>query len=686
MSDRLFDLLPALHRVSDAQAGHALEQLMAVLQEELDRLQLDVEGLYDNWFVETCDDWVVPYLGDLVGVRGLGDPNAAELGQRGLVANALARRRRKGTVAVLEQLATDATGWSAKAVEFFSLLGWTQNLNHVRPGAGGTANIRDGERLELTGGPFDPLAHTADVRHIDNSRGRYGIPNVGVFLWRLQAYPIQRGTPFSPAVFDGRYWFDPLGRDTRLFNRPRGEEDIDHLAEELNVEGPLRARALRKELRAGVPATLADDDGTPRFLSPADPVFSVTIDQALVPPAQLEVCDLQDSSRRAPAGKTVAVDPHRGRLVLAPGALQPASIEVSYAYGSPGDLGGGPYDRRASVTPEIRAAIDALEPAQVFQRGVSRTAGPNLVGTPAAALADWNLATPDPPVAVIALMDSRTFKGNLTIAVPAGCRLIIAAGDWPDDAAGIRRPGRIEARDVRAVIDGSITVTGVAGTPNAAPGQLVLDGLLVSGAITVAPGDLGRLRVAHCTAASLSVQTGVAEAARNSDLDVEIERSMLGPVAITANADTVRIADSILDAGGATAVMAGDLDISRSTVMGWTVARTLWASECVFENHVVVERRQEGCVRFSSLTVSSRVPRRFRCTNAAPDFTSTDRAHQAYGQLAATCPAEIRHGAEDGGEMGALHFLLESQRVASLRARIDEHLRFGLEAGVFFVT
>ena len=36
--------------------------------------------------------------------------------------------------------------------------------------------------------------------------------------------------------------------------------------------------------------------------------------------------------------------------------------------------------------------------------------------------------------------------------------------------------------------------------------------------------------------------------------------------------------------------------------------------------------------------------------------------------------------------MGALHFLLAAQRVASLRARIDEHLRFGLEAGVFFVT
>ena len=686
MSTPLFDLLPTLHRVSDAQAGHALKQLMAVLQEELDRLQLDVEGLYDNWFIETCDDWVVPYLGDLVGVRGLGDPHAAELGQRGLVANALARRRRKGTVAVLEQLATDATGWSAKAVEFFSLLGWTQHVNHVRSGAGGTANLRDGERLELTGGPFDPLAHTPDVRHIDNGRGRYGIPHVGVFLWRLQAYPIQRGTPWRPATYDGSYRFDPLGRATRLFNRPRGEEDIDHLAEELNVEGPLRARALRKELRAGVPATVAGDDGMPRFLSPADPVFSVRVDDVTVPPAKLEVCDLEDATRRAPAGKTVAIDPHLGRLVLGPGAAEPASIEVSYAYGFPGDLGGGPYDRRGSVAPEIRAAIDALQPTSVFQRGVSRTAGTNLVGTPAAAIADWDLATPDPPVAVIALMDSRTFKGNLTIAVPAGCRLVIAAGDWPDDPSGARRPGRVEARDVRPVIDGTITVTGVAGAPDAAPGQLVLDGLLLSGAIDVGPGSLGRLRIAHCSAAALNVHAGATEADRNTKLDLEVVRSVLGPVWVTPYADTVRFTDSIVDADGNWAVVGGDLDIDCCTVMGMTWARTLWTSESILGGYAQVERRQEGCVRFSSLPAGSRVPRRFRCTHAEADFTSTDRSDPAFGQLAASCPAEIRRGAEDGGEMGALHFLLEAQRVASLRPRIDEHLRFGLEAGVFFAT
>ena len=42
-------------------------------------------------------------------------------------------RRRKGTAAMLEQLARDVTGWDARAVEYFELLATTQYMNHRRP-------------------------------------------------------------------------------------------------------------------------------------------------------------------------------------------------------------------------------------------------------------------------------------------------------------------------------------------------------------------------------------------------------------------------------------------------------------------------------------------------------------------------------------------------------------------------
>ena len=56
---------------------------------------------------------------------------------------------------------------------------------------------------------------------------------------------------------------------------------------------------------------------------------------------------------------------------------------------------------------------------------------------------------------------------------------------------------------------------------------------------------------------------------------------------------------------------------------------------------------------------------------------------QAWERL---CGVRRRSGAEDGSEMGALNFLKQPQRVDNLRASLNEFLRFGLEAGIFFVT
>jgi hypothetical protein len=36
--------------------------------------------------------------------------------------------------------------------------------------------------------------------------------------------------------------------------------------------------------------------------------------------------------------------------------------------------------------------------------------------------------------------------------------------------------------------------------------------------------------------------------------------------------------------------------------------------------------------------------------------------------------------------MGAFHDLLQPQRIAGLRASLDEYLRFGLEAGIFLAS
>ena len=155
--------------------------------------------------------------------------------------------------------------------------------------------------------------------------------------------------------------------------------------------------------------------------------------------------------------------------------------------------------------------------------------------------------------------------------------------------------------------------------------------------------------------------------------------------------------------------------LERCTAFGQVRVTALdLASECIFMDPLTVERRQKGCARFSYVPAGSLTPRRFECqpdlaiatalaqrpgipegeaeqvraavtSRVAPTFSAARYAAPAYGQLAAPCAKEIRTGAEDGSEMGAFSMLKQPQREANLRAGLAEYLRFGLEAGVFYV-
>jgi len=226
----LWKLLPAVHRTRDEERGGALEALVAVLAEQLAVIDENIEQLYDDQFIETCAPWVVPYIGDLIGYRplhgGIGSPRAE-------VAHTIALRRRKGTAAVLEQLARDVTGWNARVVEEFQLLGTTQHMQHVRPTHHYAPDLRHWDPLERIGGAFDGTSHTVEVRRIASGRGRFNIPNVAIFLFPIEAH---RSTRSTPVQVDARRWrVSPLGHDAPLYNRPVAEDSITHIAEPLNV-------------------------------------------------------------------------------------------------------------------------------------------------------------------------------------------------------------------------------------------------------------------------------------------------------------------------------------------------------------------------------------------------------------------------------------------------------------------
>lgn len=713
-SERLWELLPSIYRQRDAEAEQhgVLRDLIAVVGEQADVVAEDLAQLYDNWFIETCDDWVVAYIGDLLGVRPLHPVGTVASAPRAYVANTLAYRRRKGTPAVLEQLARDVTGWPAKVVEFFLLLETNQNVNHRRTSNVRTPDLRQGAALVHLGGPFDTAAHTVDVRR--PPAGRYGIPDIGLFVWRLTPFRVARAVaqPVTDPP-DGRYRIDPVGLDAPLFNAPLPERSITSLAQERHVPGPLSRRALYDELEAL--RTGAPPPPLPYFGDNAVLEVFADLGAGLAPvvPDQLTAANLDDPPpsvttgwRRPPVGVTAAFDPERGRLAFRPG-VSPSRVEVSYTYAFSGPIGAGPYDRSGKETAGVLSRA-------TFGRAVGSDL-PSLPGVVAGTLAEaitgW-ASQPPGTTGVIVVLDNRTYEETVAVSVPAGSVLLITSGVWNDidAAAATGEPpvlASIQLDDRRPLLRGGLSVRGdlPSGTGPVVRGRLLVDGLMIQGDVVVEAGDLGRLELLHTTVVpgAGAVRVG----AGNADLEIVIEQSICGPLQMAAEGPAVKVTTSILDGAGGWAVDLPqvEVDLDSVTVLGDTRCRALTASDCVFTGAVAVERVQQGCVRFSYVSDAARTPRRYRCqpdlalhpptgevdpsairARMTPGFTSTRFGDPGYAQLADRCANEILTGSSRRSDMGAFAALDQAHRRANLDAALDEYLRFGLEAGVFPVT
>jgi hypothetical protein len=268
----LYELLPSFYKLKDAEQNYRLRSLLNIVSEQANLLKNDIDGLWDDLFIETCSDWVVPYIADLVGTNILYQTG---ISGKADVAKTIYYRRRKGTLSMLEELARDVTGWGAHAVAFMELLGWTQTLNHLRFKESsdprminpqsfdnvGTVNLRSRDTLDLLDGPFDVISDSVDIRNISRIVGWYGIKKLGFFLWRLNSYPA--GTvgrqekelkddlirPRGSTSCSYGYYFNVLGIPSPLFNNPEAETDEARLASEMNIPGPIRA--LSFQLRPG---------------------------------------------------------------------------------------------------------------------------------------------------------------------------------------------------------------------------------------------------------------------------------------------------------------------------------------------------------------------------------------------------------------------------------------------------
>jgi hypothetical protein len=676
LADTLYQHLPAIHRIRDAEQGYPLRDLLSVIAEQVAAMEENLAQLYDDQFIETCARWVAPYIGDLIGYRSLHGVVPGVASPRADVANTIRYRRRKGTASMLEQVARDVTGWPARAVEFFQLLGWSQYMNHLRPNAHYAPDLRRWQRLQWLDSPFDTVAHTAEVRRIATGSGRYNIPNIGLFLWRVRAFGLTRSPAMAdPALGSGALLrFNPLGTDTPLYGTPETEEEISHLAEPVNVPLPLKRRRLK--------AHLDEYYGAGRSLQLAWAGATTNDPPQPIPGKDIDICDLSDirdgggtvtgwAHQPAHGDTRIAVDPVLGRIALGDAPATP--LLVSFHYGFTMAMGGGEYERGTAALP---APVETVSHGAALQPALNAVKGGGSVK----------------------VTDSYRYQETPAITVDPGASVTLRAGNGC-------RPLLVAGGDIALDLGAKAT--------------LILDGWVISGG-TLAMADSGddeprRLILRDCTLVPGSA--GPALSVAHPFAEVTLVRCITGPIHTAADAE-IELRQCIVDATAPDAIayrVAGDapgdnlraggaMTLEGCTVIGKVHTRRLTlASDCLFVARLAgsgdtwraplwVQRRQKGCIRFSFVPRGSRTPRRYHCQPEAgdphtrPHFTSLRYGDPGYCQLRPATPDSIRRGAHDESEMGVMHDLYQPQRETNLRIRLDEYLRFGLEAGIFYAS
>ena len=719
--DALYALLPAIYRSRDAEQGYPLREFIAVLAHEAAVVEENIEQLFDDQFIETCADWVAPYIGGLVGYHPLHGVTAAIASPRAEIANTIAYRQRLGTASVLEQLARDVTGWPARAVEYFQLTATTQRMNHIRPTHHFAPDLRHGLKLEALGGGFDPFTRLADMRSVARGTGRHNFSNIGIHLWRLTAFE-REGAPATK--LDARRWLaSPLGAPMPMFVHPRAEDRISHIAEPLDVAQPISRRMLDADLN-GIDGAAPLRGLYGRDIAGALQSLAVFLNGVELTVNEVEACDLSDVTggwaNMPAAGEPVAIDPVLGRIALPPDRSGPVSL--SFHYGFPGPIGGGPYERAAPF-----AAVDAAHPI-IRVPGDKPTVQAALDALPATG-------------GIVEITDNRRYAGNVAIA---------AGGEAVIELRGAN------GMAPHLALSAPLTVSAALAPDGSQQARVILDGLLISGApvlvAAAAANGLDQLELRHCTlvpgrtldkrgapvqpgatslevaragvtltmAACISGRIGTARDTRADISDTIVDSAALDPARSLEGVAFANIAGN--DFGGtiklAASTLFGKLAAEQIELISNTILSARLAPGDGWSAPVRTERRQRGCVRFSYLPRDAVVPRRYRCQpqlaadmaiaarekasgvqlNAAqrheilkrvalrivPGFSARRYGRPDYAQLRTGCPDEIRTGASDEAEMGAWHSLYAAQREANLRIRIDEYLRFALAAGIFF--
>ena len=76
-AEKIWEWIPSTYRHEDGLADppHVLRGIVEILARQAAIARRTSDRLWEDQFIQTCDDWAVPYIGNLLGTRLVGSLN-----------------------------------------------------------------------------------------------------------------------------------------------------------------------------------------------------------------------------------------------------------------------------------------------------------------------------------------------------------------------------------------------------------------------------------------------------------------------------------------------------------------------------------------------------------------------------------------------------------------------------------
>ncbi len=725
---KLWQLLPVVYRNLDggtATAPGPLQELLNRIGAETATVRRSIDRLWENQSIETCDDWVVPYIGDLLATRLVSCLDARA--QRLDVAKTIYYRRRAGTLGVLEELAADIAGRDARAVEFFRRLGRTRHqfdppIGNVFAAAAMAwaptttyapgqivANGADAYQCVIggisaaSGGPtgtgtsivdgsvnwsfYDPIGSLVPAV-IEGLAGANSHTPAGGFADLRVAY--------AAANTNGA--FDEFNHtaDLRRGQQSSGWYNISHLGVFIwwlqsfpiaaatpvsNGHSPpcFTFDPTGREMQLFAPSSRTSESFGEDWVSPDEWQLPVAVREVLwdtypdqLYPAAFWV-GLGGGTSPAPVKRDeVRIHPERGvfSFVAAPPV---GTILTQYHFGFMSAIGAGGFPQRL------------LEPITQPTAVTTVSGGSGLASALGAVAAD----------ATVQITDSFTYQGPTSpLSLPANT-IVVTVTDRQRPVMRWKGGGA------------TWTITGNGGS-------LVLEGMWLQGADIVLAGKFASVSLRYVTLDPGSSDPNgplIGTAIDGTPLapvhlwveasiqTLSLERCITGPVR-TRNGGSIEqltATDSIIQAiptpaGNDYALQTeiGTISLGRCTMLGRAAVHRLEASECILDDVAIAEDTQHGCVRFTAYAQGSALHAPYRSVMvpaAGPLFVSRRFGEAHYARLrrlvdtsiiAPQTGDTILGGAQNGSEMGAFSSEGVTLKKRGLAIKFEEYAPLGV--------